>query len=42
MVDEYDIASMNGNAPVPWAEGERVHYVQLRPELLTGRRIVAA
>lgn len=41
MVDEGEIAEMNGNAPVPWAHGERVHYVQLEPELLTGRRIVA-
>jgi nitroimidazol reductase NimA-like FMN-containing flavoprotein (pyridoxamine 5'-phosphate oxidase superfamily) len=42
VVDEHQIAEMNGNAPVPWADGERMHYVQLRPEMLTGRRIVAA
>ena len=40
LVDEREIAEMNGNAPVPWADGDRQHYVQLRPELLTGRRIV--
>jgi nitroimidazol reductase NimA-like FMN-containing flavoprotein (pyridoxamine 5'-phosphate oxidase superfamily) len=40
LVDEREIAEMNGNAPVPWADGDRQHYVQLRPEMLTGRRIV--
>ena len=41
IVDEEQIAEMNGTAPVPWADGERLHYVQLQPEMLTGRRIVA-
>ena len=41
MTDDREIAAMNGSAPVPWAEGDRVHYVRLEPELLTGRRVVA-
>jgi nitroimidazol reductase NimA-like FMN-containing flavoprotein (pyridoxamine 5'-phosphate oxidase superfamily) len=41
MTDEGEIAVMNGSAPVPWAHGDRVHYVRLEPEMLTGRRIVA-
>jgi len=41
IVDQDEIASMNGNAPVPWAAGDRAHYVQVRPELLTGRRIAS-
>lgn len=40
MTDEGEIAAMNGSAPVPWADGDRVHYVRLEPEMLTGRRIV--
>ena len=34
-----EIESFNGGAPQPAAEGDRTHYVRLRPEMMTGRRI---
>lgn len=37
--DEAEIAGLNGRSPHPAAEGDRTHYVRLRPELMTGRRI---
>ena len=37
--DESEIAGLNGRTPHPAAEGDRTHYVRLRPELMTGRRI---
>ncbi len=37
--DEGEIESLNGRTPRPAAEGDRTHYVRLRPELMTGRRI---
>ena len=37
--DVDEIAGLDGHAPHPAAEGDRTHYVRLRPELMTGRRI---
>lgn len=36
---------VNGIGPIPvapWAPGARTHYVQIRPELISGRRITRA
>jgi nitroimidazol reductase NimA-like FMN-containing flavoprotein (pyridoxamine 5'-phosphate oxidase superfamily) len=39
LTDSADILRLNGNSPRPIASGDRSHYVRLRPELLSGRRI---
>jgi nitroimidazol reductase NimA-like FMN-containing flavoprotein (pyridoxamine 5'-phosphate oxidase superfamily) len=39
--DQGEIDDLDGRAPHPAADGLRTHYVRLRPELMTGRRIAS-
>ncbi len=40
VTDEHDLEQLRELHLAPWANGERTHFVRLRPELITGRRIV--
>jgi nitroimidazol reductase NimA-like FMN-containing flavoprotein (pyridoxamine 5'-phosphate oxidase superfamily) len=41
VTDPGDLAALRSLDLAPWANGERTHYIRMRPEMLTGRRIVA-
>ncbi len=41
VTDPDELEMLRECGPVPWAGGERDHYVRLCPEMLSGRRIVA-
>jgi len=39
IADASELEALHGGAPDPVVEGDRTHYVRLRPEMMTGRRI---
>ena len=41
VTDAEELARLDGYDITPWAGGDRSNYVRLRPELITGRRIVS-
>jgi len=40
IADELDPTDVTFSGPTPWAQGEREHFVRIRPEFVSGRRIV--
>jgi hypothetical protein len=41
VTDTAELARLDGYDITPWASGDRSNCVRLRPELITGRRIVS-
>lgn len=39
VTDEHELDQLRSLGLAPWANGERTHYIRLRPEMLSGRRI---